>query len=256
MVKVIAHRGFSGRYPENTLLAIKKAVELGVDWVEIDVWSTIDHCIVLMHDPTLSRTTNGKGRIFWRTFEDIKKFRTKKANQPISLLEEVFPLLKKGTQLNIEIKTVWAAKHVADLIKKHKVQKKVLVSSSQLAALKHVKNELPSLRIAYIYFTATNIRWAFFITSVSKLFFKFTQFLVLALAKSVNANNVHISYPFATKGFIKKLHKKGYKVNAWPINTRALMKKVIRNGADGIITDYPDRLKQVIKEIKKKNKRK
>lgn len=254
MVSIIAHRGFSGKYPENTLLAIRKAVELGVDWVEIDVWLSLDQRIIVIHDKKLSRTTNGKGKIMWKTLREIRKYHTKKHKQQIPVLEEVFPLITRGTELNIELKNMWLAWPVAQLIKKHKMQDKVLVSSGSISALRIVKQVIPSLRTAYIFYISNNQRLNYFITSISKLTFRLTQYIVLFLAKFANVNNVHLSYPFATKYFIKNLHKKGYVVNVWTVNTKALMKKLIKRKADGIITDCPNKLKQVLRE-KPKTKR-
>jgi glycerophosphoryl diester phosphodiesterase len=248
MVLNIAHRGFSGKYPENTLLAIKKAVEMGVDFVEIDTWLSIDHQVFVIHDNKLGRTTNGKGAVTRKTCEQIRKYRIKNSSHKIPLLEEVFPLIKKGTKINIEIKNVFAAKPVAELIKKHNMQGKVMVSSGSILALQLIKNEIPSIKTAYIFFVSSNYKWDYFVTSIAKLSFKLTHFYVMMLAKSAKVDYVNISYPFSTRKFIKKLHNKGFKVGVWTVNTRPLMKKLIKNGADSIITNRPDILKKVIAE--------
>ncbi len=248
MVLNVAHRGFSGRYPENTLLAIRKAVELGVDYVEIDIWISIDHQIFVIHDNKLSRTTNGKGLITRKTSEQIKKFRIKNGGHKIPLLEEVFPLLKKGAKLNIEIKNVFAAKSVADLIKKHNMQNKVMVSSGSTLALQIIRNEIPSIKTAYIFFVSPNPKIDYFITSLAKLSFKLTHLYVIMLAKSAKVDYVHLSYQFSTRKFIRKLHNKGFKVGVWTVNTKPLMKKLIKNGTDSIITNRSDILKKIISE--------
>lgn len=256
MALIIAHRGFSGRYPENTLLAIKKAVELGVDWVEIDVWLSLDHRVFVFHNARLDRKTNCSGRIMWKTYKDIRKCRIKKTNQKIPVLEEVFPLIKKKTKLNIEIKSVWAAKPVAELIKKHKMRGRVVISSNDVKALRIIKSELPSVKTALLFVNYPHIRWDAFVLPLSKLLFRLVQSVVLFLAESAKADKVNISYLFATKQFIKRLHKKGYRVNVWTVNTRALMKKLINRGVDGLITNYPDKLKRVINEMNNNPKKK
>lgn len=256
MTRIIAHRGFSGKYPENTLLAIKKALDIGVDWVEIDVWITMEDNVIMIHDPTLKRTTNGKGRVFWKTMREIKKYHTKKGNQSIPILEEVFPLIKRGTMLNIELKHMWAARPVANLIEKYNMHNKVLISSGSINALKIMKYTIPSIKTAYIYYTSKHGKWDYFVTSIAKLFSRITHKYILMVAKALRVDYVHLSYPFATTGFIKKLHKEGYKVNIWTVNTSALMKKLIKRKVDGIITNYPDKLKRVIKEIEKNSKKK
>lgn len=255
MVQVTAHRGFSSKYPENTLLSIKKAIELGVDAVEIDVWLSLDHRVIVMHNRKLDHTTNGKGRIALKTFDQIRKLHIKKCKQPIPVLEEVFPLLKKGTRLNIDIKSIWAAKSVTELIKKYDMQDKVMVSSSNAVILNIVKKELPSLKTAYIFFASPYSKWAYFVVSVSKLFFKLTYRIILWIAKSARVDAVHLCYVFATRSFIKKLKKRGYKVRVWDVNTTALMKKLIKRKVDGIITDHPERLKKLLRAKPKSKKR-
>lgn len=252
MVLVIAHRGFSGEYPENTLLSIRKAVELGVDMIEVDARLSRDKKLVLMHDKKLNRTTNGKGRVSRKTLEEIKKLKIKKINLSIPTLEEVFKIIKKSkTKLNIEIKTIWPALPLVRLIKNYKMENKVLISSGSITPLKVIKKEIPSLKTAYIFFNSNYPKWDYFATSIAKLSFKLTYRLILFVAKSARVNNVHLSYLFATKGFIKKLHKRGYKVNVWTVNTKALMKKLIGRGVDGIFTNCPDKLKRILKQMKK-----
>ncbi|KYK26769.1 hypothetical protein AYK26_04820 [Euryarchaeota archaeon SM23-78] len=256
MVLVTAHRGFSSKYPENTLLSIRKAIDLGAEWVEVDVWLSLDHHVIVFHDKSLDRTTNGKGRIAWKTLKEIKKCRTKKRNQQIPVLEEVLELIKKSkTKLNVEIKTIWAAKPVADLIKKCKMEQKVMVSSGKINALRIVKHEIPSLKTAYVFFISNNPRWNYFVSSLAKLSFTLTRFVVILVAKSAEVDNVHLSYPFATKAFIKRLHRNGYKVHVWVVNTKALMKKLIKRKVDGIITNHPDKLKKLLRKVNTKKKK-
>jgi glycerophosphoryl diester phosphodiesterase len=250
MVLNIAHRGFSGKYPENTLLAIRKAVELGVDFVEVDTWLSVDHCVFVIHDDNLNSTANGKGSVTRKTCEQIRKYRIRKGGHKIPLLEEVFPLIRNKTKLNIEIKNVITAKPVADLIKKNKMQNKVIVSSGSVLALQVIKKEIPSIKTAYIFFVSHYPKWDYFVTSIAKLSFKLTHLYVMMLAKSAKVDYVNLSYPFSTKKFIKKLHKNGFKVGLWTVNTKPLMKKLIKNGADGIITNHPDILKNVIAQMR------
>jgi glycerophosphoryl diester phosphodiesterase len=251
MVLNIAHRGFSGKYPENTLLAIRKAVELGVDFIEVDTWLSVDHCVFVIHDKKLSSTANGKGSVTRKTCEQIRRYRIKNGGHKIPLLEEVFPLIKNKTKLNIEIKNAVAAKPVADLIKKHNMQNKVIVSSGSVLALQVIKSELPSVKTAYVFFISPYNRLNYFVTSIAKLSFKLTHLYVMMLASSAKVDYVNISYLFSTKKFIRKLHNKGFKVGVWTVNTKPLMKKLIKNGADGIITNHPDILKKVIVQMRK-----
>jgi glycerophosphoryl diester phosphodiesterase len=84
----------------------------------------------------------------------------------------------------------------------------------------------------------------FLVTALARMNFRMVQWLITRNAMSVGAEYVNLSYPFVSKGFVKRLHKHGFKVNVWVVNTPALMKKMIRYRVDGIITDYPGKLKK------------
>ncbi|MCF8461798.1 MAG: hypothetical protein K9G46_13825 [Flavobacteriales bacterium] len=109
-IQVTAHRGASGYAPENTLSSVRKALEIGVDRVEIDVQQTADGMVVLLHDKTLDRTTNSKGKISAMTYAELKEvkanvnFEAEFPNEPIPTLEQVFELLDSTTEFVIEIK--------------------------------------------------------------------------------------------------------------------------------------------------------
>lgn len=252
MVEVIAHRGFSGNYPENTVLSVRKAVELGVDGVEVDVWLSLDNKVVVIHDMSLNRTTNGRGRVLWKTAEELSKYRTLEKNQPIPLLEDIFPiiknssLIKKRVFLNIEIKSMWTARPVAQLIKEYKMEDYVVISSVSPGALRIIRYELPSVKTAYLFYNSPNHLIGGIITALARMNFRLTQAFVLRTAKSLRTDYVNLSYPFVSNGFVKRLHKNGFKVNVWVVNTPSLMKKMINKGVDGIITDYPDKLKRIL----------
>ena len=255
MTLIIAHRGFSGKYPENTLLAVRKAVQLGVDWVEVDARLSRDNALILMHDKKLNRTTNGEGYVSRKSLKEIRRLKIKDRNLTVPVIEEVFDVIKKSkTRLNIEVKTLWPALQLIKLIREYKLYDQVMISSGSITALKVVKLELPTLKTALIFFNSNHPKWDYFATSIAKLSFELTNRLILFVAKSARVDNVHISYPFATNGFIKRLHKRGYKVNVWTVNTRALMRKLIKNGVDGIITNRPDLLKAVLRKKPKSKK--
>ena len=107
MLKVIAHRGFSGRYPENTITAFKKAVKIGVDEIEFDVKITSDGHLVILHDPTVERTTDGKGNISEMTLKEVKRldagswFRSEYRGTKIPTFEELLKNIPNSVELNI-----------------------------------------------------------------------------------------------------------------------------------------------------------
>ena len=141
MIKNFAHRGFSGKYPENTMLAFEKAIEVGADGIELDVQLTKDGEIVIIHDETIDRTTDGKGYVIDYTYEELSKFeasyiyRGKVGFNKIPTLKEYFELVKDLDFItNIELKTgineyLGIEEKVYQLIKEYKLEKKVIISS-------------------------------------------------------------------------------------------------------------------------------
>src|SRR3712207_1905347 len=141
MIKNFAHRGFSGKYPENTLLAFEKAIELGVDGIELDVHLSKDNEMVIIHDENVSRTTNGEGYIKDLTYEEISKldasyiYTGQYGFNKIPTLREYFELVKdKDVITNIELKTnifeyPGIEQKVWELIQEYHLESKVIISS-------------------------------------------------------------------------------------------------------------------------------
>ncbi|MHA1847424.1 MAG: glycerophosphodiester phosphodiesterase family protein, partial [Promethearchaeota archaeon] len=120
MVLVIAHRGYNAKYPENTLLSFKKGLEVGSDGIELDVHSSLDGKLVVMHDEKLERTTNGFGKISEVSYDDYISKLDAGNGEHVPLLEEALELCKENNALiNIEIKARDIEKQVIDLVKHH-----------------------------------------------------------------------------------------------------------------------------------------
>ena len=144
-MKNIAHRGFSGKYPENTLIAFKKAIELEADMIELDITLSKDKIPIVIHDDTLERTTNGNGKVRATASNKLKLLDAGSWKNPkfheerIPTLEEVLRLIKKSKiDLNIEIKSsAFEKKHstscielqTLNLIQKYKLMNRIVISS-------------------------------------------------------------------------------------------------------------------------------
>ena len=122
MIKV-GHRGARAYEPENTLQSFKRAIELGVDGVELDVRKTKDDVIVVIHDSDVKRTTNGSGQVCDLTLREIKSFSTDK-NDKIPTLEEALEFLDKKVKVFVELKETGLEEKTVSLIKKHEMKKK------------------------------------------------------------------------------------------------------------------------------------
>lgn len=115
MPLIVGHRGASGYEPENTLLSFERAIAMGVDMIELDVYVCKTGQLVVMHDDTINRTTNGKGKVMELTWDTLKKYDAGKGEH-IPLLSQVFDLVNKRIIINIELKGPHTAKPVAELI--------------------------------------------------------------------------------------------------------------------------------------------
>ncbi|WP_297550199.1 glycerophosphodiester phosphodiesterase family protein [Thermococcus sp.] len=136
-VIVLGHRGYMGKFPENSLLAFKKAIEAGADGVELDVWSTKDEKVIVMHDETIDRTSNMKGKQKEMTLEEIKKANIGMGER-IPTLEEVFEALPESALINVELKDKDAVGEVARIVKKNNPER-VLISSFNVDALREYR---------------------------------------------------------------------------------------------------------------------
>ncbi|GIW23545.1 MAG: hypothetical protein KatS3mg068_2552 [Candidatus Sericytochromatia bacterium] len=159
---IIAHRGFSGRYPENTLIAIEEAIRFS-DMIEIDVQLSKDNIPVVFHDSNLKRTTNVAGKLNQRTLQELKEldagswFSINFRNEKIPTLEEVLKIIKDRILLNIEIKKSSVFKEnsiieekILELIKKYKIQEQIIISSFSSLALKRIKILEPEIKTAIL----------------------------------------------------------------------------------------------------------
>ncbi|MGA1839326.1 MAG: glycerophosphodiester phosphodiesterase [bacterium] len=221
----IAHRGASGHEPENTLLSIEKALSLGAQWIEIDVYA-VENELVVIHDETLERTTNGQGFVVNQSLKYLRSLDAGKG-QRIPLLREVFDLVDKRAGINVELKGRNSASPVSALIdeyiKNHNLTyDSIIVSSFDHDELKKVKALQPEINIGAL------------LSSIPEHFARF--------AESMGAYSVHISKRSVNKQFVDDAHERGIKVFVFTINSGEDVALIQSLGVDGIFTDYPELL--------------
>ncbi len=244
-VKVIAHRGFSGIAPENTLASIKKALELQVDFIEIDVHQTKDNEIVVIHDDTVDRTTGGVGRINEFTLSQLRKldagvWKGKEfQGERIPTLDEVLALVKGKSKLLIEIKDTYneyegIEERTLELIERHSAKKSCILQS-------------------FDDFSLLNIR-AIDQTGSFELH-KLLEFDVSSLFEEINegvyryVKAINIDYALLTAEMVDKIHQNKFQVFTWTVNTEDAIRSVIKMGVDGIISNYPDKVKNILRSL-------
>lgn len=221
----IGNRGAKGHAAENTLASIKKALGLGVDGIEIDVHRCASGELVVFHDFTLDRMTDGSGEVSKFTYRELKKLKTK-GNFEIPTLAQVLAFVDNKCLLNVELKGHGTAKEAARIIKFY-VDKKgwdyqnFIVSSFQQELLETVFNIDKNIPLGVL--TEHNLEKA------------------VAFAKTINAVSMHVNYTMLTAEIVEEL-KENYKVFAFTVNNLNPLARIQSYGVDGIISDYPDRI--------------
>lgn len=227
--KLAAHRGGSGYAPENTLAAIAGAAHNGWGRIELDVRLSSDGEVVVIHDETLNRTTNGKGRVEDFTLAELRKldagsaFGEKFAGEKIPLLREALEQSDGRSVLLIELKgnNPGLVEAVARLISGCNAESRCVVQSFNLDMLRQMHHLLPSLKLGWLRVKAP----------ARKILNMPDEYGFLS--------EVNIQERFAGKSTMELLHKAGKNVWVWTVNKPEKALRILQRGADGIITDHP-----------------
>jgi len=241
-VMVIAHRGFSGIAPENTMIAFKKGMEAGSDMIELDVRLSKDGEVVVIHDETLERTTSGRGRVIDLALDELKKldagskFYSSFSGEKIPALREVLEMAHRKVLVNIELKKGdygrWTIFDLADRalreIEKVGIVDRVLFSSFDPSVLERFVKVNAWIPVAYLY----NKPW-----NSPREVTEGKPFSTLTCRKTV-----------LTRENISRAHQEGIRIGVYTLNTEEEMGKFIDLKVDAIITDYPDRLINILQK--------
>ncbi len=239
---VIAHRGWSAKYPENTLLAFREAIALGADAIEFDVRRSKDGELVISHDAEVSRTTNGKGDISKLTFSKLRTFNAGQGER-IPTLREVLELGKGKIAFQCEIKDPGIEEKVVALIDDVGVMDTTYFSSFNHAIMGKVKALRPAAKVATL---ETKVDMG----SEAKQQQLAKQFV--QRAGKIQAMAVHIHLNDASPIIIKHLHENGLRVNVWTVDSEILFEELVKMGVDGIFTNRLDTLLDFVKKGQKK----
>lgn len=236
-----AHRGASGYYPENTMLAFEKAIELGCSGIETDVQMTRDGYLVLIHDEKIDRTTDGTGYVKDYNLSEIRKldagnWKGKEfAGINIPTVEELVELIKdKDIILNLELKTgeIWypgIEEKLIETIQRYNIGDKVILSSFNHYSVHHCKEIDKSLKIGLLYGDGL--------------------FEPHLYAKIAGAEAIHPNFHcIDNKGLVGRVKDAGIMINTYTVNDEKTMRRFLDYKVDGIITNYPDKLKKIMEE--------
>jgi len=219
-----AHRGAMGYEPENTLLAVEKAIQLGTDWIEVDVF-VVEEELVVIHDDRLERTTNGSGYVMEKSLAYLRSLDAGKGQQ-IPFLREVFEVVGEKAGINVELKGPGAAQAASRLIEEYirdygRYPDQFLVSSYNHPELYKFHQLQPTIRIGALTM-AIPLHYAKF-------------------AEELNAYSVHAGIEFINSDFVQDAHRRRMKMFIYTVNHQEALARMRQIGVDGIFTDYPGR---------------
>lgn len=222
----IGHRGAKGYEPENTLVSFEKAIEMGADGIELDVHLSLDGHLIVIHDETIDRTTNGKGFVNQLALQELKSFKINDEHE-IPTLEEVLDLVNQRCFVNIELKNQDTAEKVVQLIEHYISDKNwnhnhFIVSSFDWNALQQVRFLNGNIRIGIL--TETDLN------------------LALSFARFLKAEALHPDFQLLTNEYTAKIQEKGIQVFPWTVNEMDNIQRMKSFNVDGIITDFLDRV--------------
>ncbi|NVM22176.1 MAG: glycerophosphodiester phosphodiesterase [Desulfobacterales bacterium] len=214
---IMGHRGAAALEPENTLLSIGRAVEIGVDAVEIDVRLSKDKQLVVIHDATVDRTTDGRGPVGSYTLKEIKKLDAGKG-ETIPTLQEVVDFIGNKIRLVVELKEEGTENKVVELIRKNNLYDNAYVISFWHNLVKNVKDMDGRIKTGVLLVGCP---------------------VDACLATRASADALVMRYTFVNRQLVETAHKDGLKVFIWNIDDRRLLKPYADMRVDGIGSNDP-----------------
>lgn len=231
-MKIWAHRGASGYASENTLEAFALAAEMKADGVELDVQMTKDGHLVVIHDETIDRTSDGRGAVRDYTLSQLKQFNFNKTHPEythaeIPTLREVYELLKETDLIvNVELKTGICfydgiEERVLELSGRMGMEQRVLYSSFNHYSITRIKELCPSAKTGVLYMDGI---------------YRPVEYAEALMAEALHPAYYNMQYP----GLMEQAKTRGIKVHVWTVNTPEQFKRCRELGVDAVITNYPD----------------
>jgi glycerophosphoryl diester phosphodiesterase len=236
-ILIFAHRGSSSVAPENTLKAFNKAIDLKADYIEFDVHQSKDGEIVIMHDGNTLRTTGHFGLINRMTLAELKELDCGEGEK-ILTLQELIEIAKGRIGLNCEIKAKGIAEKIIKILNKAKIVETTIVSSFKHDILLKIKKIDPQIKIASLEPSRTG--WI-------KSWLSRKILLNVAIENNFYAINPY--HKLVNLKFVHKAHKNNFKVFPWTVNSHSNIKRLIKIGVDGIITNEISKTQEILNQM-------
>ena len=226
----IAHRGASSYAPENTLAAFDLALAMGIMHIELDVHCTRDGQVVVIHDETVDRTTNGTGPVTSYTLAELRCldagawFGAEFVGQRLATYAEVLERYGRRVHIHTEIKgyTAHLAQRTVDLIRQYNMTAQVTMTSFQQPPLQDIRTYAPELPTGWL------------VHQINET--------IIMQARQLGVAQLCPLATIVTPALVRHLHAQGFVVRAWGVATEALMRQVVDAGADGMTVNFPNKL--------------
>ena len=232
----IAHRGASGSAPENTIAAFKKAIEIGVDAVELDLHGTADGEVVVIHDASLDRTTNQSGRVNQTTLETVQRadaggwFASEFVGEPVPTLVEALECIAKKAIAVLEIKDPLIAEAVVAGIRETQTQELTVIISFHTPVLETVRSLEPRIPTGWLVGNHGNP------ASPVQLCQQLGQ---------LGSNLLNVNHQLITAEFAYEVQRRGIALWCWTVDDIARMREMKAFGVQGITSNYPEHFAKV-----------
>lgn len=229
MPKIIAHRGASAHAPENTIAAFQLALDHGADGIELDVMLSKDHQLVVIHDDTVDRTTNGSGHVKEMTLKELQSLDAGDG-QRIPTLEEVFNQFGGRFIINVELKNYASIFdslpiEVAKRVKKYQIEESILISSFNPFNLPRFHSRLPDVKLGLLTQPDQAKKW------VWRLF---------------HFDALHPYFSDVDQVLVASLHDRNRKVNVWTVDASQEISRLAALNVDSIITNDPKHTREIL----------
>jgi len=238
-----AHRGAGSQAPENTLPAFMRASDLGADGIELDVHLSLDAVTVVIHDEQVGKTTDGTGRVGDKSLSELQQldagvwFSSQFAGTPIPTLEEVLQVVGQQLLINIELKTGSPGRplvaEVVRVVRRAGLTHRVMFSSFDLSLLRQARQLAPEIRVGYLYLSSLGFPGV-------------RQWLARSILDRRDAHHPHFSS--VNERYMAWARKHHARVNVWTVNEIDDIRRMKALGVAMIMSDYPDRVRQVLSE--------
>ena len=220
-VVIIGHRGAAGHAPENTLAAIRKGIDLGVDFVEIDVRRTADGVLVALHDETVNRTTNGEGRVDRMSLRDVKRFNAGNGEH-IPTVGEVLEAARGRVGLMLELKVVGVAQTTTAAVQEAGFKEPVIYASFLHNELSEVRSIDPEATLMVLFGRLPRAP--------------------IARAREYRSSHVGLRHDTATRRLVDAFHEENLLVFVYTVDRPGDIQHALSIGVDGVISNWPERV--------------